>query len=42
MVLVAGLNTIRLVPSLLITDNEIRESMDKFERAVSEVVANFE
>ncbi len=38
MVLVAGPSTVRLVPSLLITEEEIHEAMARFERAVAQVV----
>jgi len=37
LVLVAGLNTVRIAPSLLITDEEIDESMARFEKAVAKV-----
>jgi succinylornithine transaminase family protein len=37
MVLVAGLNVVRLAPSLLITDDEIKEGLARFEKAVAQV-----
>ncbi len=37
LVLVAGLNTVRIAPSLLITDAEIDEAMARFEKAVVQV-----
>ncbi len=39
MILIAGSNTLRLVPSLLISESDIRESMAGFERAVAKLVA---
>lgn len=39
MVLMAGPDTIRLVPSLLISDEEIHEAMACFERGVAELVS---
>lgn len=38
MVLVAGPSVVRFTPSLLITDDEIREGLARFERAVAAVV----
>ncbi len=38
MVLMAGPDTIRLVPSLLITEEEIHEAMARFERGVAQLV----
>jgi len=38
MVLMAGPNTVRLVPSLLITEEEIHEAMARFERGVAQLV----
>ncbi len=37
LVLVAGLNTVRIAPSLLITDAEIDQAMARFEKAVAQV-----
>jgi len=39
MFLIAGPNTLRLVPSLLISEAEIIESMKRFEKAIGKVVA---
>ncbi len=38
MVLMAGPDTVRLVPSLLITDEEIHEALARFERAIAQLV----
>ena len=37
MVLVAGANVIRFAPSLVIPDEDIKEGLDRFERAVAAV-----
>jgi len=39
MVLVAGPNVVRFTPSLIITDDEIKEGLARFERAVAVVVS---
>jgi len=38
MILMAGPDTVRLVPSLLISDEEIHEALARFERAVAQLV----
>ena len=38
LVLVAGANVIRFAPALNISDNEIKQAMSKFEKAVQQVV----
>ena len=38
MCLVAGANVVRFAPSLIITEEEIRDGMARFERAVANVV----
>jgi acetylornithine/N-succinyldiaminopimelate aminotransferase len=38
LVLMAGPNVIRLAPSLLITDDDIKAGLDAFERGVAKVV----
>ena len=40
MVLVAGLNVIRIAPSLIMPDDEINQAMEKFAEAVDKVVAD--
>ncbi|MEX0604853.1 MAG: aspartate aminotransferase family protein [Marinobacter sp.] len=39
MVLIAGVNVIRLAPSLIIPDSDIDEALERFERAVKKVCA---
>lgn len=39
MTLVAGMNVIRFAPSLVITDQDINDGMDRFEQAVAQVVS---
>jgi acetylornithine/N-succinyldiaminopimelate aminotransferase len=40
MILVAGPSVIRMAPPLIITEDEINEAMDCFDKAVAEVLAN--
>ncbi len=39
MILMAGINTVRMAPSLLVTEAEIEQGMSAFEKSIAKVVA---